>query len=76
MPSGISTKAPEARSSLQNFDDAGNADTDTGKVDQKIHAGDVDGFLDLNLVVRKIVVDILACHIVLSSSISVEFVRI
>ena len=65
MPSGISTKAPEARSSLQNFfDDAGNADTDTGKVDQKIHAGDVDGFLDLNLVVGKIVVDILACHIV------------
>ena len=40
------------------------SDTDTGKVDQKIHAGDVDGFLDQNLVVRKIVVDILACHIV------------
>ena len=46
------------------FDDTGNTDTDLGKLDQKIHIGDLDIVLGLDLVPGEVIVNVLTGHII------------
>lgn len=47
------------------FDDAGDADADPGEINQQIHAGDIDGIVNNDMILLQIIVDVLACHVVL-----------
>ena len=47
------------------LDDAGDADADPREVDQQIHAGDINGIVNNDMILLQIIVDVLACHVVL-----------
>ena len=47
------------------LDDAGDADADPGEINQQIHAGDIDRIVNDDMILLQIVVDVLACHVVL-----------
>ena len=66
MPSGISTRAPEARSSCTKLLMTQATPTPIlAEINQQIHAGDIDGIVNNDMILLQIIVDVLARHVVL-----------